>query len=317
MGDADESSRARVSRMAPPDPAVELSVGVVTYNRAPMLDQCLRSLRTACVAISYEVIVVDNSSRDGTVRMLGDRHPDVRVVANAENPGLTRAGNQAISLARGRHFLFLNDDTEIPQAALEELMRFQRAHPEAGAVGPQLLYADGTEQGAHKAFPTPLAAFFGRRSLLRRWFPNNRFSRRYLTSAYARPTGPYEVDSVSSACILIRRETIDDVGGMDEGFFVYWSDVDWCRRMKDRGWKLYVVPSARVVHLEGQMISKQRPRAIIDFHRGAYRYYCKHDVPSALSPMRGAAFVGLGVRTLVMLVANALRPSPPHVSRPG
>lgn len=87
--------------------------------------------------------------------------------------------------------------------------------------------------------------------------------------------------------------------------------------MKDRGWKLYVVPSARVVHLEGQMISKQRPRAIIDFHRGAYRYYCKHDVPSALNPMRGAAFVGLGVRTLVMLVANALRPSPPHVSQPG
>ena len=292
---------------------MELSVGVVTYNRARLLDSCLGSLRTACAGVPHEIIVVDNNSRDGTVEMLRTGHPDVRLVTNGANLGLTRAGNQAISLACGRHFLFLNDDTRITRDALEALIGFQRAHPDAGAVGPQLLYADGTEQGAHKAFPTPLVALFGRRSLMRRWFPNNPVSRRYLTSAYAQGSTAYEVDSVSAACVLVRRETIEDVGGMDEGFFVYWSDVDWCRRMKDRHWKLYVVPSARVVHLEGQMISRQRPRAIVDFHRGAYLYYCRHHARSAWNPMRMLALGGLGLRTLVMLVVNELR-RPPALS---
>jgi GT2 family glycosyltransferase len=302
--------------MAPPDEGVELSVGIVTFNRAALLDGCLASVRVACAGIPHEVIVVDNRSVDGTVEMVRSRYPEVTLLINAENVGLTRAANQAIARARGRWFLLLDNDTAIDPTAVAILLEFHRAHPKVGVVAPKLVYADGTEQGAAKAFPTPLAALFGRKSLLRRLLPNNPVSRRYLVSAYTTTVEPFEADSVSAACMLLRRETIAQVGGLDEGFFVYWSDVDWCRRIKEAGWPIYVVPTARVVHFESQTYSKATVRSIVGFHQGVYRYYCKHHARARFHPMRAVALVGLTARAALTVAINRFRPAPPPPSDP-
>jgi GT2 family glycosyltransferase len=299
----------KTARIAPVDGSILLSVGVVTYNRAALLDGCLRTVYRAVEGIPHEIVVVDNASTDATADLVRERHPDVTLLVNLRNAGLARGINQIIARARGRHLLLLDDDTEVDAPAIARLLEFQQTHPRVGAVGPRLVYPDGSEQAAAKAFPTPLAALFGRRSLLRRLAPNNAVSRRYLISAYASSVDPYEVDSVSAACILLDRKVVERVGGMDEDFFVYWSDVEWCRRIKDDGWKIYVVPGARVVHFEGRKITKQRPAAIIDFHRGAYRYYHKHHARFPLHPMRLVALVGLSTRATLLLGVNVLRPA--------
>lgn len=292
------------------DPSITLSVGVVTYNRAALLEGCLRSVYGAVDGIAHEIIVVDNASTDNTVALVRERHPRVTLIANERNAGLTPGVNQIVARARGRHVLLLDSDTELDAGAISRLLAFQQKEPRAGAVGPRLVYPDGTEQAAAKAFPSALAALFGRRSLLRRLLPNNPVSRRYLISAYTSTTEPYEVDSISAACLLVSRAALDQVGGMDEEFFVYWSDVEWCRRIKNAGWSIYVVPAARVVHFESRTISKQRPASILDFHRGAYRYYCKHSARTPLHPMRAIAFVGLFTRAAVLVGVNALRRAP-------
>lgn len=292
------------------DAPVHLTVAIVTYNRAQLLDRCLETVYAACQRASHEIIVVDNGSRDATAELVRDKHPAVTLVVNAENVGLTHGVNQAIDLARGDYFLLLDSDTELDPDAVDTLLAFHAAHPEVGVAAPQLVYADGTEQGAAKAFPSPMAALFGRKSVLRRLFPNNRFSRRYLISAYSRSDQPYEADSVSAACMLLKRQAIEQVGGMDEDFFVYWSDVDLCRRIKYAGWLVYVVPSARVVHLESQTVSKQSSQAIIGFHQGVYQYYRKHHARSALNPMRILALVGLSLRAALLLVLNKFKPDP-------
>ena len=304
-------------RMTPLDPSIEVSIGIVTYNRAALLDQCLRSIDVACQHISYEVLVADNASTDNTVELVRERHPNVALLPNARNMGLTRGVNQVLSRARGRHMLVLDSDTKIEPTAITDLLKFQRCHQEAGAVTPKLVYPDGTEQGAHKAFPTPLAALAGRRSLLRRLFPNNPLSRRYLLSAYTDTAESYEVDSASAACVLLRREVVEQAGGMDEDFFVYWSDVEWCRRIKEHGWKIWVVPTARVIHFESLSNAKQRPRAIIDFHKGAYLCYCKHQARSLFHPMRAVALVGLSLRAVLLLFFNAFKASPTPIQKQG
>ena len=297
-------------RMASLDPSIEISIGIVTYNKAELLDQCLHSVAIACQNVSHEIFVVDNASTDNAVEMVRERHPHVTLLENRHNIGLTRGVNQILSLARGRYFLLLDNDTKVEPNAIETLLQFQRSHPKIGVVAPKLIYPDGTEQGAAKAFPTPMAALFGRRSLLRRIAPNNPISRQYLLSAYAVASDPYEVDSASAACLLLPREVIAQIGGMDEAFFVYWSDVDWCRRIKEQGWKIFVVPSVQVIHFESLKITKQRPQAIIDFHKGAYFCYCKYKARSIFHPMRTVAFVGLSLRAALLLTLNALKTSP-------
>ncbi|MSP11886.1 MAG: glycosyltransferase family 2 protein [Chloroflexi bacterium] len=290
-----------------------LTVAIVTYNRESFIDGCLQTVYGNLGFLEdseVEVIVVDNGSTDNTLGLLAKKFPAVRVIALQSNMGLTKGVNTALQYARGDFFLLLDSDTELDADVIRCLLDFMKSHPRAGVVGPKLVYADGTEQGASKAFPTPAAAFFGRKSLLTRVFPQNPFSRRYLISKYISATGPYPVDSTSAACMLVRQTAIAQTGGMDQDFFMYWGDVDWCRVMKEHGWEIYVVPSARVVHFESQTIMKQRPQAIIGFHQGVYQYYCKHHAKSRWHPMRYAALAGLTLRTGVLLAHNAIRSNP-------
>ena len=183
------------------------------------------------------------------------------------------------------------------------------ADPGAGACGCTLVYADGSPQRTARRFPSPLAGLFGRRSLLTRLWPGNPFSRRYLMADFAASRTAFDVDTLSTACMAIRRAVIDEVGAYDEAFFVYWSDTDWCQRIKKAGWRIVSLPGAIVVHNENLKVrhrKTRRTRMVVDFHRGAYRYYAKHHA-GPLNPMRYIAMAALAARAGLVLAQDELR----------
>lgn len=287
----------------------EVSVAIVTYNARSVLGDCLGSLPAALSRHSYEVIVADNGSADGTPGAVRAASPDVRVIELGANRGFSYANNKAMNAARGRYVLLLNPDTVALPGSIDELVAFADARAAIGVVAPRLLNTDATDQGTARAFPTPAAALFGRHSLLTRLFPNNPWSRGYLIGRQHAGDEPFEIDWVSGACMLVSRQAIDAAGSLDEGFFMYWEDADWCRRIKGAGYRIFCVPSARVVHLDG---SRGRLPAyqVWAFHSSAYRYYSKHHARQSWNPLRPlAAFVLYG-RAALIIARNQIAWSP-------
>ncbi len=297
--------------------APDLSILIVSYNTRDLLSACLASLHDAVGSCTYEVIVADNASSDGSVAMLRSDWPEVVVVEMGANTGFGRANNAAMAQASGRYVLLLNSDTQAFPGSLELLVRFMDEHPEAGVAAPRLLNADLTDQGTARSFPSAGAALFGRKALLTRLFPNNPYARRYMLRDRQSDTEPYRVDWVSGACMMVPRAIIDQVGTLDERFFMHWEDADWCRRIGAAGYCVYCVPRARVVHLEGQSersyggVTRPRrsgrpARLVWVFHQSAYYYFTKHHAPQPWNPLRFAVAAGLMGRAAAIIVANAV-----------
>jgi len=220
-----------------------VSVILVTYNTRELLARCLESLPAALEGIPYEVWVVDNGSTDDTLSWLQAHHPEIHVLTNPTNRGFAAANNRAMARAQGRYLLLLNTDTLPLPGSLATLVDYLERHPEVGIAGGGLLNPDGTPQGCAADFPTLgselmlLLGPIGHR-LLGPHFP------------YHPPTEiPRRVDWVSGACLLIRREVVEAIGGLDEGYFLYGEEVDWCWRARHAGWEVAIVPQARVIHL--------------------------------------------------------------------
>jgi len=291
--------------------SADVSVVIVNYNARAMLERTLATLYAARSCSSLETIVVDNGSADGSQAMLHARFPQVQLIANSDNRGLTRANNQGMMAAQGRYLFLLNNDTILREQTVDALVRYLDAHPEVGAVGGKVLNLDGSIQGAAKALPTPAAACFGRHSPFTKLWPNNPFSRRYLVDLHRDFAAPFVVGSMSSCALLVRREAIARAGLIDERYFVYWSDVDWCRAIWATDFAVHCTPDSVIIHDEhkgGTRADKQRSRAaIIDFHRGAYLYFRKWHVRRAWQPMHGVAIVGLTLRAALVLGAEQLR----------
>lgn len=287
-------------------PAVDLSVLIVNFNTRELLAACLRSVVATVRRHRYEIIIADNASADGSVAMLRRDWPQVTVIETGGNLGFARANNKALAAAQGRYCLLLNSDTEVLPDALDTLVDFMDAHPAAGVVAPQLLNSDFTDQGTARAFPSAAAVLFGRKSLLTRLFPDNPWSRRYLLGRQRRGDEPFRVDWVSGACLMVRREAVEQVGPLDEHFFMYWEDADWCRRIGNAGYAVYCVPAARVVHHEGQSSKGRSARLVVVFHQSVYHYVTKHHAPHPLHPLRPLAAVGLAGRAAAILAVGRL-----------
>lgn len=285
----------------------DLAIIIVNYNTRDLLDQCLRSVYGSSSRIGFGVIVVDNGSTDGSGQVVRQRYAGTRLLECGRNLGFARANNLGIRHADSRYVLLLNSDTEMSPDGLDHMVQFLDACPKAAVVGPRLLNTDLTDQGVARAFPTPMAVLFGRKTLLTRLWPDNPFSKRYLIGRHYTGADPFEVDSVSGACLMARRAAIEEIGLLDERFFMYWEDIDWCYRFKMAGWKVYCVPRARVIHHEGQSSKRQSSRLTAEFHRSVYRYYCKHHAPSAYHPMRWLALAGLSARAALLIGANLAR----------
>jgi N-acetylglucosaminyl-diphospho-decaprenol L-rhamnosyltransferase len=281
--------------------APDVSVLIVSYNTAALVAACLRALETTVQHCRYEVVVADNASVDGTVRMLREMWPAVTVLQLSANLGFARATNRALATATGRHILLLNSDTEPLDGAVDALVAFLDANVPAGVAAPRLLNTDLTDQGTARMFPSAAAAVFGRKSLLTRVFPHNRWTRRYLVGRQNQGSTPFKVDWVSGACLMVRRSVVERVGALDEGFFMYWEDADWCRRIGAAGFGVYCVPSARVVHHEGQSSLGRPARLVCEFHRSVFRYYTKHHTSRTSVAIRPAVAMALALRAGAMI----------------
>ncbi len=254
---------------------IDLSIIIVSWNVRDLLRRCLASVYAAWPAERpLEVIVVDNGSGDGSVEMVRREFPNVQLIVNQDNLGFTRANNQGISASRGRYVLLLNPDTEVLDGALTTMVEYLDAHPRVGVVGPRLLYPDGCVQSSRRRFPT-LATAFLESTILHQWFPDNRAARYY--HMLDQPDDRVQVvDWLVGACLMVRRQAIYEVGYLDEGFFMYSEELDWCRRIKERGWEVVYLPTARVVHYEGKSSEQVIPARHLHFQRSKVRYFRKH-----------------------------------------
>ncbi|HMB69017.1 MAG TPA: glycosyltransferase, partial [bacterium] len=225
----------------------EVSIAIVSYNTSDLLRRCLATISESGTSRPYEVIVVDNASSDGSPQMVEREFPQARVLANGENCGYSRAVNQAIREARGRYVLVLNPDIEVIPGAIDVLAAHLDAHSETGIAGGKLLNPDGTLQYSCRTFYT-FSTLLHRRTPVGKLFPNSRVVRDHLMMDWDHES-EREVDWMLGACLMVRTDAIRDVGLMDERFFMYFEDVDWCYRMKQHGWKVVYVPAARMRHL--------------------------------------------------------------------
>jgi GT2 family glycosyltransferase len=225
---------------------MDLSIVIVTHNSRAPVERCLESLERNPPRCTAETIVIDNASTDGTAEMIGRRFPRVRLVANEDNRGYSRGVNEGMRLSSAAAILILNPDIIVGDGSIDRLMEFLARTPEAGIVGAKLVYPDGRLQYSCRSFYT-VSALILRRTVLGKLFPGARALREHLMLDYDHET-PRAVDWVLGACMLVRREALEKVGAMDERFFLYFEDIDWCYRMRNQGWSVYYVPDSVMVH---------------------------------------------------------------------
>ncbi len=249
-----------------------LDIIIVNWNTCALLRNCLAALRLA-ENPAWRTWVVDNASTDDSVAMVRAEFPEVQVQVNTVNVGFARANNQALQATSSEYALLLNSDTCAEPEALHTLLAFMDTHPQAGAVSPQLRRPDGTPQPF--AFGgDPRLSYLLRRAAMRLLF------RRYLHN-WDNPR-TQAVDWVSGACLLVRRAAYAHVGGLDEAFFMYFEDADWCLRLRQAGWQVYYHPAAHILHIGGQSL-KRNPRAQQAYAASLRYFYRKHYSPVAQS----------------------------------
>lgn len=293
----------------------DLDVVIVSYRSRDLVLRCLESLEAAAGNLTTTVVVADNHSGDGTVDALRGRYAHVDAFDTGSNLGFATANNRGIARGSGTYVLVLNPDTVVGPDTLMKLVdaaeSLASTGEPVGVVAPRMVNRDGSPQRTARAFPTPAAAVFGRRSPLTRWFPHNRFSAAFLLEDVAggRADGaPFPVDWVSGAAMLLPRSVIESVGGFDEEFFLYWEDADLCRRIRSAGHSVWCVPAAVVVHDEGGSRDHAwPPQSIVRFHLGAYRYWTKHHAPAPYNPARWLGALALLARAGVLVITHQSR----------
>jgi len=255
----------------------DVSVITVSYNTKDLLAQCLRSVFEQTPSLKVEVIVVDNASADDSCRIVREEFPSVHLIANERNEGITRANNQGIRASSGRYVLLLNPDTVVLDRSIERMVTFLDDHPQIGACGCRLVDPDGIVQPSHFPFPTLLGALYTYSGLFER-IP---FLARLLVPA--RIDGPNQTRPVgvcATACLLVSRARIEDVGLMDESFFLYGDDVDLCKRMWECDWPVFYLAEGRVIHYEGASQSDNLARRRLRTLHGDLQYLRKWRGPT-------------------------------------
>lgn len=295
--------------------ALDLGVVVVNYNVQALLRECLASVFDSRGDMSFQVCVVDNASVDGSADMVRTEFPQVRLI-EAENRGYAAGNNlglRAFGLDGGkpltppRYLLLLNPDTVLPPAALAEMVAFMEQHPRAGAAGPRLVRQDGSlDKACRRSFPTPQVALY-RLTGLSSLFPRSRrFGRYNLT--YLDPDVTTQVDAVVGAFMLLRSEALQEVGLLDERFFMYAEDVDLCYRFKQRGWQVWYNAAVTVLHYKGQSSRQRSTQTNIEFYRAMRRFHAKHFETQTFFFVNWLIYVGIGLLGGWAVLRNWLRP---------
>lgn len=276
-----------------------LSISIVNWNTREDLRKSLQSLPAGAHNTPLEVFVVDNASTDGSAEMVEAEFPHVRVLRNSENRGFAHANNLALREATGDYLLLLNPDTIVHDGALDALVAGMEAHPEAGIGGAKLLNPDGSLQYSCRRFPTFATGVF-RNSTLGRLFPGNAQVRDYLMTDFDHASIA-EVDWVSGAALCIRRATLEEIGLLDEIFFMYCEDVDWCYRAGQAGWKVLYFPDAVITHVIGRSSDQAVEKMVRAHHHSMGLYFDKHFAKTIPALFRWVPKLGIWVRMHLVL----------------
>jgi GT2 family glycosyltransferase len=248
---------------------------IVNYKSTDALIRCLQGVAQTIDFPGISCSIYDNSCDDDILRA-ASRFPQFRIIRNHLNIGFAAAVNRGLRSSRASYIVLLNPDTNLGNGFFDIVFHYMENHRNVGVLGPKVLNEDGSLQESARAFPSVLTGLFGRTSLLSRLFPGNAMTRRNLLGHQADGDKPIEVDWVSGACMVVRRSAAETVGPMDERFFMYWEDADWCRRMREKGWGVRYCPAATLTHSVGKS-SRARPiRSCLEFHKSAYRLHAKY-----------------------------------------
>jgi GT2 family glycosyltransferase len=248
---------------------IDLSIVIVNWNTKEYVLPCLRSIFGKGEGMGSEVILVDNGSQDGSGSEVRKVFPSVHVIQNDQNLGFAKAANQGLRKASGRYALLLNPDTEVKPETFERLVSFMDAHWDVGITGAQLLNSDGSKQNSIASFPSLVTELLNK-SLLRWLFPKKFPGKERDFSE------PLEVDSVIGACMMVRRDAWDQVGLLDEDYFLFLEETDWCYRLKRVGWKIYHVPQAEIYHFQGKSAEVEKKRSRVEYFRSRYHFFKKN-----------------------------------------
>jgi GT2 family glycosyltransferase len=294
--------------MADPDSGrPRLSLVILNYNSGPLLRACLDSLFAGGLPDDAEVLVPDNASSDDSLALAVEKWGEqVRVLPTGANGGFAWGNNVGIRASRGEYVCLLNPDTVVQPGALAELVSFMDAHPRAGFAGPKVLNLDGTLQASAKsAIATPFD-FLCRALLLGKLFPRCKRLAHY-TLAHLDPDATQPVDASAGCCIFARRATLDEIGLLDEGYFMYWEETDWFLRARAAGWEVWYVPTAVIEHHERYGERFRRSQSVRDFHRSMLRFYRKHFAPRFWPPVNWVMYGTIWLRMVVVLCARSLK----------
>ena len=246
--------------------APDLSIVLVCWNNKEYMDPCLESLYNPGLKCSFDVVVVDNGSTDGSQEMLREKYPQVRIIQNESNLGLGKASNQGIEATKGRYILLLNNDTIVNGASFDAMVDFLENHPKAGGVGGRLMNPDGSPQSYYNNFSTLTEEFFVATRIgewIRPGYP-----------AIMEADEVKSVDWLGSACLMLRREALDQVGLLDESYFIYGDEADLQYRLKKAGWEIYFLPEVYTIHYGGRSMNRWSRRKLV--YRGKIYFYQKH-----------------------------------------
>jgi GT2 family glycosyltransferase len=254
------------------EPSKDLTICIVNWNTSDLLRDCLNSIFNNTWNASLEVIVVDNDSADSSVEMLKREFPQVNLIANHENVGFARANNQAIKQSHGKYILLLNSDTVVLPDSLDSMVSFMKSHPETGMVGCKLVNTDGsTQRSSWQGFPSLQSAVVNA-FYLWRLLPNHSWVHSSEVSI-SEHQSELEVDHLLGACMLVRREVIDSVGGMDDQYFLFLEETEWCYRIKKKGWSIYYLPFTQIIHIGQQSVHMNPERNLPEEYRNFVRFY--------------------------------------------
>jgi len=288
-----------------------ISIIIVNHNARDFLKRCLQSIFEKISDVVFEVWVVDNASSDGSIEMIRQEFPEVKIIANKENVGFAKANNQAIQKSEGKYIFLLNPDAVLLDSNLKELINFMEQNDEVGMCGPLIVNRDGSMQRQCKrGLPTlwnSVSYYLG----LWKLFPTNKWWRKTFGGYFllAKPDDQIcEVDCLSGAAMIVRNETIKEIGLMCEDYIMYMDDIDWCYRAKKAGWKVYYVPLMKVMHYGGVGGSQLHVyKNIYYFYHSAYLFYKRYLASQYNFVINFVYYVGLLLAFVLKIVINLFR----------
>ncbi|MBX4258437.1 glycosyltransferase family 2 protein [Clostridium estertheticum] len=282
---------------------MDISIIIVNYNTKQLLADTIQSVIDTVGQITYEIIVVDNASSDGSIEMIKKQYPKVNLIENKDNLGFPKANNIGIKQAGGRYVLLLNSDTKVLDNCIQKCLEYMDGNIEAGAIGCKLLLTSGKlDHACKRGFPTPEASLYYILKL-HKLFPHSKKFGEY-TLNYLPIDEINEVDALTGAFMMVRKKVIDKAGLLDETFFMYGEDLDWCFRIKEAGYKVIYYPEAVTIHYKGGSSKRKRYKTIYEFHRAMYIFYNKHYRDKYNFIITGIVFVSITVKMTLAFIIN-------------